>query len=148
MYAGLDLAAKEKNYSGICILNKNGKIIFIGLVKKDKEIKKFLKFVKIIAIDAPLTKSKKDRKTEKLLRKKGLKPLSLKLKSMQALAKRALKLKNYFNKNKIIVIETFPSAIKIKKFKNKHINDAFKAALVALAYEKNKSKKIGNIYLL
>lgn len=160
MYAGIDLAAKEKNYTGICIIDEKTNVILASIVKTNKEIKKTLKAIekwkgkniKVIAIDAPLTKSKKDRETERLLRKKGFKPLSLKLKSMQELAKRALKLKKYFNKKNITVIETYPSAIKnkyhINEFKNKHINDAFKAALVALFYDKGKYKKIGNVYLI
>jgi len=54
MYVGIDLAAKEENETGICILDGD---IEVQLVFKNHEIIKSVKKASVAAMDAPLTES-------------------------------------------------------------------------------------------
>ncbi len=137
---GIDLAAKNKNPTGICVLNSK---LSCFTVFKDEEILDLINKYKplIVAIDAPLNIEIPFREAERELIKRGFHVLPLSLKSMQELSLRAQKL---ISKIKSKVIETFPRAVerilrfnyKLFKlyFRNKHEYDAWLCAIVAKLY--------------
>lgn len=71
-FIGIDLGAKNKKTTGICILEKRRNKIHILKIENVfgkeilKEIKKYLKNTKVIAIDAPLTIGRGKGKNETL----------------------------------------------------------------------------------
>lgn len=113
---GIDLAANQNKKSGICILDERLKAFTFSLLK-DEEILNLAKKIspKIIAIDAPLSFPKKQkkafRKCDRDILKLGIRIFPLKFKSMRDLAKRGAKLKKVLQK-KFKVIEVFPRATK------------------------------------
>ena len=102
---GIDLAGLEKNKTGFCILRNRTAETFI--VHTDDEIVENVKKIKpdVVGVDAPLIYPPKIRKCDRLLKKYGAMPPTMK--SMGVLSKRgfflAKRLKD-FN-----VIEVFPT---------------------------------------
>jgi len=156
-FIGIDLAAKDKNPTGIYIGDEE---IIKKIVYKDEEIVMLIENFSpaIISIDSPLTFKIPYREEEMELRKLGFKPLPLSLKSMYELYKRAVRIKEKVEKIKgIKIIETFPRAIeKIlgfdydyfkKYFRNKHIYDAWLCYINSKCYYFNRYIKLKNIYL-
>lgn len=151
---GIDLAALPKNKTAICILSKSPSF---HILYGDEEIISFVNKIKpaIVAIDAPLMKKIMIRKADKILKKYGAMPPTMK--SMAMLTKRAMKIVDKFNAK---VIEVFPTAtakilgIYSKNYKetaknigievkNKHELDAFLAAYTAYLYLEGKAEEIG-----
>ncbi len=153
IFAGIDLAAKERNITGIAIIDKE-KIEAYSVHRDDEIIKKIEEYEpSIVAIDASM--SLKDRNVDIYLRKYGA--LSLKIPAMQELAKRGMRIKRILEK-KYKVIEVFPTAtakilgfydvkkknmlsyfgkkFNIAKVRNEHEVDAIIAAYTALLYSK------------
>ncbi len=162
---GLDLAGKENNSSGICLLV--GNFAKVKLIKSDNEIIEFIRqnSPDAIGIDAPLSTG--DRICDRLLKKYGAMPL--KLKSIFELAKRAINLmESLRNISNATIIEVFPTATaKILGFYKKNFNekvslsvetlkinklskfnddefDAFLCALTAYLYLKGFTQSIGD----
>lgn len=141
-FAGIDLAAKEENKTGICILK--GRKVICRNVRSDREILEMIEKYnpKVIAVDAPLTFSKKPyRKSDLALVKMGYKLLPLNTPGMRELSRRAMKLKRKIKelKKKIKVIECHASsslkALGVKrKFKDKHLYHSYGCALTARSY--------------
>jgi len=102
---GIDLAGLEKNKTGFCVLKNNAAETFI--LYTDDEIVESVKKIKpdVVAVDAPLIYPPKIRECDRLLKKYGAMPPTMK--SMGVLSKRgfflAKRLKG-FN-----VIEVFPT---------------------------------------
>ena len=152
MIAGLDLASKETNPSGVCTLDS----LDCRVVYRDQEILKALKGAQVVAVDAPLTMEKPWRKAEKELLKMGYRPLPLSLPSMVELHKRAVRLKEMLKGT--TVIETFiqpmrtAGALKLKEIMGwgRDQLDAFLAALVAKYYREGKAVAVGEepVYIL
>jgi|YelNatPaOPRAMG01_1025707.scaffolds.fasta_scaffold166058_2 predicted nuclease with RNAse H fold len=121
---GIDLSTKEKNQTGICIINR---VVRFLKLKKDVEIINLIKNLKpdVVAIDAPLSLSKKSwRPCEIKLLKMGFRPLPLTMKNMRILAERAIRLKRMLGNFK--VIEVFPRATeKILGIEKKKIQEMF-----------------------
>ncbi|ADP77435.1 Protein of unknown function DUF429 [Methanothermus fervidus DSM 2088] len=173
MIVGVDLAGKDKNASGIAILNKNN--IYTTEKYYDNEIIEICKKARIVVFDAPLSLPKGRccleincecskfghfRKSDIEIRKYG-KVLPLTFRGMKKLVFRAIKLKNIIeslNKN-TCVIETHPNTAKkmidvsiLKRFKtNKKISkmtihefDAMIAAIVGYFYKKKKYIALGD----
>jgi len=159
---GIDLSAKEKNPTGICILE--GCKLFTRLVYRDDQILEFIKSFrpKVTAIDAPLSYSSKPyRRCEEELIKLGSKFLPLNMKSMEELTARALRIKYEVEKFGR-VIETHPRSIEkisgiripedLKKLNMKlmnllrsdHEKDAILCALAAYGYLLGKYVEFGN----
>lgn len=127
---GLDLAGKDSNYSGICLLFEN--TAKVKLLKTNDEIIEFIiqNAPDAIGIDAPLTIE--DRICDKLLKKYGAMPL--KLQSIYDLAKRAIELKESFRKiSNASILEVFPTATaKILGFYKKNFNEKISIAMETL----------------
>lgn len=147
---GIDLAGKEKNETGICLLTEKGssaKIVF-----SDNEILEEVEKTKpdLIAIDAPFSFPTQGyfRDSDILLKRSGFKPLSPLFPGMKPLVKRAIKLVNILSK-KYRVIEVFPSAtekileLEKKKRANPHEYDALLCALTGKYYLEGKYNAIG-----
>ncbi len=105
---GIDLAGKEKNPTGICILK--GRVATTRIVHTDSEIIAVVTKTKpdIIAIDAPFLIEPKIRKCDRALKKYGALPPTMK--SMHALSKRGYLLARRLEKLNFKVIEVFPTA--------------------------------------
>ncbi len=148
MYVGIDLAAKEKNETGLCILDGE---LDTQTIFKDKKILQLAKKASVVAIDAPLTESEKPfRKAERELMKEFGPMLPLNTPGMKILSKRAQILKKSLQKE-CEVIETYPRAVekvcKIEKtksdFESGHEFDAYLCALTAKSYSEDKYKEYG-----
>jgi deoxyribonuclease V len=110
MIAGLDLAGKETNPSGIAILNKFN--FECSEAKDDREILETLKDCKLVAIDAPLGFAKKGHLRECDLELRELaQTLPPDFKGMKILTERAMELKSKLENQGTVVIETFPRAV-------------------------------------
>lgn len=161
---GIDLAAKEKNPTGIAIMY--GTRIKTITLFSDFEILDLFTRIKprIIAMDAPLTL--KDRYAEKYLKKYGA--MSLKIPSMMLLAQRGLRLKERFENAGFKVIEVFPTAtakilgfyrknkmemlsyfkdFSIEGTRNKHEVDAIIAAYTAYLYLSGKCSTVDGVVI-
>lgn len=147
MFVGIDLAGKESNETGICVLNDD---IVTKIVFKDEEIISHCKGAKVVAVDAPLTSTNKPfRKAERELMKEIGPILPLNTPGMQTLSERALHLQRKIEDKK--VIETYPRAVekvidlneKKDRFETEHEFDAYLCALTARKYHKNKVKIYG-----
>ncbi len=157
----IDLAAKEKNATGIAIYNE--KKVFTLTAYKNEEIIKLIKKYNpsYIVVDCPLTNSKKPfRYFERKLMKEGFKFLPLNMKSMQELIKRFRKLKKNFDS---VIFETHPSSVKkiikdYKKFfyerkisfnkpKNKDEEDAIYCLISLICYKEGNYIKFGKFIL-
>ncbi len=152
--AGIDLAAKEINTTGVCILSDRPRCLS---VKTDEEIVENVigGGAKVIAIDAPLTEGEPFRDGEKALIHRGFRPLPTSMESMRTLRARAERIKTALSLRGALVIETFPSAFRhpildvkmVRKrlgIKNRHERDAFLCALVARAYIEGAAEKLGS----
>jgi hypothetical protein len=162
---GIDLAGSQKNPTGFCILDVKRKVTHTQILYSDSEIVENVRRVKpqIVAIDAPLTLSTKNRKCDDALRNYGTLPLSLP--AMRMLAQRGVKLVQKLGRFR--VIEVFPTATAkilglyskdegkvrenlankgfiIKKELNKHELDALFAAITAYLHLEGKSEIIGD----
>ncbi len=144
--AGIDLAGKEKNDTGVCIYflkeldEKPAVRTFIA--RTDEDILELVKnnMPKVIAIDAPLSFPKQEegyfRKADRLLIDRGFRVLSPVFRGMRILVKRAINLKSKLEGIGCKVIETYPHAVQeifgLEKPENKS-QDEFDAFLCALA---------------
>lgn len=116
--SGIDLAAKENRPSGISIISVNTKeqleLVFVGKVKKDKEILKLLveHQVKAVAVDSPLSLPTSGfyRELDLVLRKMGFRVLPLAWKTMRELTLRAMRLATSLRALGVEVFETHPSS--------------------------------------
>ncbi|MEF8848145.1 MAG: DUF429 domain-containing protein [Candidatus Thermoplasmatota archaeon] len=157
---GLDLAAKEKNPTGI-YFKKERKIVVKTIFSNTEIIEKIDVFKPdIIAIDAPIIKGKiKVRKADRALKKYGAMPPTMH--SIKKLAIRGTKIAETLEKQGYKVIEVLPTAtakilgtydkdyrktaekIGIKP-KNKHELDAYLCFLTAKKHLQNKTETIGD----
>lgn len=161
MILGIDLAGKENNPTGLCLL-KSAKAK-LKIVYSDEEILEEIKqnSPELIAIDAPLSFG--NRLCDKQLKYLGVMPLNLP--SINLLAKRAVNLVNKIGKKEII--EVFPTGTaKILKVYskniveyrnnlqslinstlpaklNKHLIDAFLSALTGFLYLNQLTLSVG-----
>jgi predicted nuclease with RNAse H fold len=103
---GVDLAAKGKNPTGICVMEGSKCILQTSFSDSDILRKVIENSPILIAVDAPLTLG--ERVCDKLLKKYGVMPLSLK--SIYSLAVRAIKIVEKINKLiNCKIIEVFPT---------------------------------------
>lgn len=156
---GLDLAGKPENPSGFCLLTDEGSET--KLLYADLEILKEVESAKpdCVAIDAPLwiLRSKEKiipwRPCDSLLLKKGFRPLSIALPSMQMLAQRARHIASVLRERKYKVIEVFPRAtekilnLSKESRKNEHEYDALLCALTAKAFLEGKYEDLEGIVI-
>ncbi len=162
IFAGIDLAAREKNITGVAII-EDGRIKVYSLHSDDEIIGKIVEYEpSIVAIDAPM--SLEDRRVDIYLRKYGA--LSLKIPAMQDLAKRGIKIKRVLER-KYRVIEVFPTATakiiglydkdkknmlsyfknrwSVEDVRNEHEVDAIIAAYTALLYAKGECAEMEGV---
>ena len=152
VFCGIDLAAREKNPTGVVCVDWNGKSLEEGLLFDNDNIHKFIKRNKptIIAIDAPLSLPatgnvrEEDRKLLKM--GFGLFPF---FQSMRELAARGMELSKAYE-NEIKIIEVCPSVsakiLGIQREKNKvrrHLEDAKIAARTAVMFYEGKCDLVG-----
>jgi len=103
---GVDLAAKENNPTGICIMEGSKCILQTSYSDSDILRKVIENSPILIAVDAPLTLG--ERVCDKLLKKYGVMPLNLK--SIHSLAVRAINIVEKINKLiNCKIIEVFPT---------------------------------------
>ena len=152
---GIDLAGREKNPTGICILGD--KIKFFTVYKNEEIIECIIHASpKLVAIDAPLMKGEiRVRDVDKELKKYGAMPPT-----MEFMKELCLRGRNIVKQISFPVIEVFPTAsAKILGFyrrnykemanllnikpKNEHEMDAYIAALTGILYLKGKAIEIG-----
>lgn len=120
---GIDLAGSAKKASGIALMNircskKHG--IEVHVLYDDSEIIRYVfssnEKPVAIAIDAPLSLPPKDkwfREVDIVMKRKGFRVLPPRWHGMKMLTLRAIKLKNFFERHGIKVVETHPrSAMK------------------------------------
>ncbi len=165
IFGGLDLAAKEKNPSGVAIME--GHRIFTSTLYADSQILNFFleKKVNIVAIDAPLTLNE-ERYADKYLKRYGA--MSLKIPSIKELAIRGLRMREKLEKAGISVIEVFPTAtakilgfyqkkkmrmlpyfvdFEMENVKNEHEVDAIIAAYTAYLQAKGLTVEIDGVII-
>lgn len=111
---GLGLAGQEEKTTGYCFMTED--IEEVKELKSNDDITKKVLNIKpdIVAIDAPLSFPKDGnwRKAEEELNKRKIKFFPPKgLKAMETLVRRGRALKEHFEKQGIIVLETFPGAV-------------------------------------
>ena len=162
-FCGVDLAAKEKNPTGLAMID--GKKVRVWTIHTDEEIIEKIIDEKpvIVAIDAPLT-TRVDRYADKYLRKYGA--LSLKIPAMMTLAKRALnlvaklndtkvievfptataKILGFYRKNKMEMLSFFSSFI-LPQVKNEHEVDAIIAAYTAYLHSKGETEIVDGVVI-
>ncbi len=161
---GIDLAAREKNPTGVAIMEGNSFTAFN--LFSDSEILDFVENEnpQIVAIDAPMTLQ--DRYAEKYLKKYGA--MSLKVPGIRALAKRGLKLREELRNRGFEVIEVFPTAtakilgfyrrpkiemlhyfsnFRINGARNEHEVDAIIAAYTAYLYVLGKCRSVDGVVI-
>ena len=157
MIAGVDLAAKPKNPTGICLLKSRNNYKLLTLYGDEEIIDAINENkVKIVAIDAPLMKEIRIREADRILKKYGAMPPTLP--SMRMLTTRAIKI---IERLDAITIEVFPTAsakilgIYDKDYRkmaeklniepsNKHELDAYLAAYTGYLYKKGLTIEVGN----
>lgn len=148
MYAGIDLAAKEKNETGVCLLNDD---IDARTVFRDEEIIKIAKEGEVVAIDAPLTRSDEPfRPAERKMMTEFGPMLPLNTPGMLLLVERSRQIRGRLEGDSE-VIETYPRAVEQviddredrKHFQNDHEFDAYLCALTAKRYSRGRYKKYG-----
>lgn len=155
---GLDLAGKPENPTGFCLLTDEG--AQTKLLYSDKEIIEEIEKAKpeAVAIDAPLWLPKLHggklvpwRNCDQLLLKRGFRPLSPMLPTMQQLAHRAMKLVRELNARGYKSFETFPRAtekilgLSKEPRKNQDEYDALLCALAAKAYLEGRYEDLDGI---
>lgn len=140
---GLDLAGKPENPTGFCFLTEEG--ADTKLLRSDEEILREIDSARpdIVAIDAPLWVPKHQfgrmtpwRNCDQLLLKRGFRPLSPMMPTMQQLANRAMSLVRQLNNRGYKTVETFPRAVEkilgLSKEPRRN-QDEYDALLCALA---------------
>ena len=147
---GIDLAGKEKNPSGFCIMAEEGTRTL--LLNSDNEILRKVEKVKpdLICIDAPFSFPQEGyfREGDMEMRKDGFDPLSPRFPGMQPLVSRAMILVNVLRK-KYEVIEVFPRAtekvlgLERNRRADKDQYDSMLCALTGKYYLQNKFKAYG-----
>ncbi len=153
MFGGLDLAAKEVNITGLCIIDES---VELYTVYDDDIIIKLLSELKVTAIDAPLTEKKVAfREAERELMKDYGPILPINMIGMRKLSQRALEIKEKLNGE---VIETFPRGVEKSLeldiyeldiyFENQHEYDAYLCALAAKSYYEGNYKEYGEDELI
>ncbi len=161
---GIDLAGKPENPSGFCTLIEEGgsSTTETKLLYSDADMLAEIERVKpnCIAIDAPFWLPRGVgglvapwRNCEQLLFKRGFRPLSPALPTMQQLAERALKIVRELRAKGYTVIETFPRAAEIilglskEPRKNQDEYDALLCALTAQAFLKGAFENLDGIVI-
>ena len=156
---GIDLAGKAENPTGFCVLDENN--CEVKILHSDTDILAGIEAAKpdIIAIDAPFWIPKfKDRimpwrPCEIELIKRGFKPLSVLLPTMQMLAQRAAHLVRVLKSRGYNVIEVFPNAsekifgLERQPKTNEHEYDALICALTGKAYLEGKYENLHGIII-
>ena len=148
MFGGLDLAAKETNIRGLCIIDDS---IELYTVYDNDVILKLLSDLEVTAIDAPLTEKKVAyRDAERELMKDYGPIFPINMMGMKKLSERGLGIKEELSGE---VIETFPrgveKSLKIDRyeldiyFENEHEYDAYLCALAAKGYYEGRYKSYG-----
>lgn len=147
---GIDLAAKQTNPSGICIIANEQTETKIYYYDKDilEEIEKINP--DIIAIDAPLSFPSRGlfRHSDVLLQKMGYRPLSPNFENMRQLVIRARRLMKKLQ-GKYTMLEAFPQAagktlgLEKGRWESKHKFDAYLCALTAKYYLEGKYEAVG-----
>lgn len=112
--AGVDLSAKEKRKTAVCLLQENKARFF--LLFKDREIISLLKKEKpdLVLIDACLSKPKKGealRECDKKLLLMKIRFFPCLIPSMKKLTERGIRLAKKLKREKMKVFETYPGAI-------------------------------------
>ena len=158
--AGLDLAGKPENPTGFCIMSDEGSET--KLLYSDEEIIKNIDESKpaCIAIDAPFWLPRAAmgrippwRKCDQLLLKRGFRPLSVAMPTMQQLAMRANSLIRQLRSKGYVVIETFPRAAEAvlglskEPRKNQDEYDALLCALAAKSFVEKKFEDLDGIII-
>ncbi len=145
---GIDLAGKDKNPTGLCILTDKKSRAFI--VFSDDEILKVVDDVKpdVVAIDAPLSFPKQGyyRDGDMALKGMGFNPLSPLFPGMKCLVERGMKLKDVLTGKGYRVIEVFPRATEAVlglKEKKSHEYDALLCALTGKYYLQGRFESLG-----
>lgn len=120
---GLDPSGSSKKPSGLAIINTvSNEIMYAGLLYNDIEIiNTILKYnAKVIAIDSPLSSTKKGfRKVDIIMKRKGYPVLPPSWRGMRKLIIRSLKIVDILNRHGITVIETHPrSALRSSSCRN------------------------------
>ncbi len=156
VFCGIDLAAKEKNPTGIAFIDIKGKILEEALLFSNKEIVRSVLRIKprVVAIDAPLSFpiEGKMRDEERKLRKEGYNVFPF-FDSMRELAKRGIEMDRMLDI--FTVIEVCPSVsakiLGIQRERNKlrrHVEDAKIAAVTAKLFYEGKCNLIsGRFYI-
>lgn len=153
--AGIDLAGKDENPTGFCLLTDSGsqtKLLF-----SDTEILKEIEEIKpdCIAIDAPfwLPRVGAWRTSDEKLLRRGFQPLSPLLPTMRMLALRASHLVKVLRERGYKVIEVFSNAsekvlgLSKEPRKNKDEYDSLLCALTAKAYLEGKYEDLDGIII-
>ena len=152
MYLGLDLAGSPKNPTGWFSLPARKH----GVVFSDEEIMEVCRNARVIAIDAPLSMPEDwFRDCDRELFALGFRPLSPKLRGMQPLVERAMKLAEKLRGKGHEVIEVHAKASRAiigleKDWLEKEFGkltedeiDALACSMTAMVYEKGKFRAIG-----
>ena len=163
---GLDLAGMDENDTGFCLFitpdqdNPLGKCE-TKLLHSDMDILKEIEDARpdCIAIDAPLWVPKQGkiampwRRSEELLMKRGFRPVSTTIPTMNMLAMRAIHLLSVLRERKFRVIEVFSQAsekifrLSKEPRKNKDEYDALICALTAKAYLEGRYEDLDGIII-
>ncbi|MEM5804895.1 MAG: DUF429 domain-containing protein [Candidatus Aenigmatarchaeota archaeon] len=164
---GVDLAGKQENATGFCLLITPGKEAPLGrtmtrLLSTDAEIMREIEDAKpdCIAIDAPFWlppdiggKMQPWRNSELMLMKRGYRPISTALPTMKILALRAMKIVRELRDKGYRAIEVFPAAtenilgISKQPRKNQDEYDALLCALTAKMYMDGRYEDLGGIII-
>jgi hypothetical protein len=152
---GIDLAGKNENPTGFCLLDDTGS--HTKLIFKDEDILKELEETKpeCIAIDAPfwLPMSGAWRSSDEKLLKRGFQPISPLFPTMRILVIRASHLVKVIKERGHNVIEVFSNAsekvlgLSKESRKNKDEYDALLCALTAKAYLEGKYEDLDGIII-
>ena len=155
---GIDLAGKDTNETGFCIIefSGNGMKISTKSLLDDREILREVEMAKpdIIAIDAPLSlpSSGYYRESDSLLRQRGFNALSPLLPGMKTLALRGMMLSKILSQNHN-VIEVFPRAaekalgLSKDSVANAHEYDALLCALTGKKFLENGCEDLAGIII-
>lgn len=152
---GIDLAGKDKNETGFCVL-KEGKTSAKVLFSNEELLEEIEKEKPdLIAIDAPFDFPSEGffRNSDDLLRKRGFTPLSPVFRGMQPLVERAKVLVKILKDKNYKVIEVFPKAtehilgLNKDEKANDHEYDSLLCALTGKAYLENKYENLDGIII-
>jgi hypothetical protein len=146
---GIDLAGKEKNPTGFCILTEKGAETMVFYYDRDIVEETEKANPDVVAIDAPFTFAPDSyfREGERLLMEMGFRPLSPNFPNMKPLVIRARRLLKLLGRYK--VIEVFPQAsqkilgLAREKGASKDRFDALVCALTGKYYLEGKYIELG-----